>query len=118
MVNIFGTKPKPSTKSNKSQKKSVFGKKGYMQRSTLLWKLGNSPTKIPGTNKWYNRQQLRKELRGLFDSRRYGHDISEKEAKEVIRKLNESYYRAGWQDKVKITRKIKWLRKNLNIPKK
>lgn len=115
MVNIFGTKPKSSAK---SQKRSVFGKKGYMSRRQLLWKLGSGSTKIPGTNKWYERKQLRKELGELFDSKRYGQDISQKEAREVIRKLNERYYRVSWQDKVKITRKIKWLRKNLNIPKK
>jgi len=115
MVNIFDTKSKSHSK---SQKGSVFGKKGYMSRRQLLWKLGSGSTKIPGTNKWYDRQQLKKELGGLFDSRRYGQDISEKEAKEVIRRLNQSYYRAGWQDKVRITRKIKWLRKNLNIPKR
>ena len=116
MFNIFGTKYKPTTK--KLQKGSVFGKKGYMSRRQLLWKLGSGSTKIPEANKWYNRQQLRKELRELFDSRRYGQNISEKEAKEVIRRLNASYHWAGWQDKVKITSKIKWLRKNLNIPKR
>jgi len=116
MVNFFGTKHKTTVK--KPKESSIFGKKGYMLRKTLLWKLGNSPTKIPGTGKWYNRQKLKKEMGELFSPKRYGQDISEEEAKEVIKKLNQSYYRASWQEKVEITRKIKWLRKNLNIPKK
>lgn len=69
--------------------------------------------KIPGTSKWYNKEKTKKFLGELFSSKKYGSDITVKEAKKVLKRLKEKRNSQGWPEKFKTARRIKWLEKGL-----
>ncbi len=104
---------KENQKDNKREKeeKDFFGDKGYLSRSELRQRFKKSSPRIPGSSKWYTREQrvgMEKELFG----KKYGEYITPQEYKEKIHELREEKYKTKSNKKrIAIDRKIRYLKR-------
>ena len=96
----------------KNPKDDFFSKNGYLSRIELREKLRKAPPKVPGSRKWYTRQErvnMEKEIFG----KKYGTHITRRECQYRLRKLrNEGFRAKTGKEKLEINRRIKYL-KNL-----
>ena len=96
----------------KNPKEDFFSKSGYLSRIEFREKLRKAPSKVPGSRKWYTRQErvnMEKEIFG----KKYGTHITRQECRYRLRKLrNEAFRTKIGKEKLEINRRIKYL-KNL-----
>lgn len=89
-------------------KEDFFGKKGYLSRLELREKLRRAPPKVPGSRKWYTRQErvnMEKEIFG----KEYKSHITRQECRYRLRKLGRERFRAKTgKEKTDINRKIRY----------
>ena len=92
-------------------REGFFGGKGYLSRSELREKLRKASPRIPGSTKWFTREEraaLEKEIFG----KGYGEYINRQEYQRRLQELNREKFRAKTtQEKTNIDRKIRFLKK-------
>ena len=96
--------------SGKNSQEDFFGKKGYLSRLELREKLRRAPSKIPGSRKWYSRQERINMEKELFGEE-YGSYISPQECRRRLQELEREKFRAKTnKEKLKIDEKIRYLK--------
>ena len=95
--------------------KGFFGRKGYLSREELRWKLIKDSGEIPGSGCFYTEDQrirLEKELFG----KEYGTYITQEEFKKRLVRLEKEKDAAQTErEKIEIDRRIRYLKKFLSF---
>ncbi len=90
---------------------SIFNKKKQFSRLEFRETLRKAPPRVPGSGKIYSRQERMKMEKELFPQKRFQSHISEIEVKRKLRELRmERYKTKGREERLKIDRKIKFLK--------
>jgi len=90
---------------------SIFNKKKQFSRPEFRELLRKAPSRVPDSNKVYSRQERTRMEKELFPKTRFQSHISEIEVKKRMRELRKEQYKAkSREEKLKIDRKIKFLK--------
>lgn len=101
----------PKEASKEPAKEDFFGKKGYLSRIQLRERLRKASPKIPGSTKWYTRQQRINLEKEVF-AKGYGDYITRQEYQRRLRELSREKFKVKTsQEKIDINRKIRYLKK-------
>lgn len=92
-------------------KESFFGKRGYLSREELRERLRKASPQIPGSAKWYTREQRTKMEKEDF-GKEYGTYITRQEYQKRLQELKREKFKVKTdQEKMDIDRKIRYLKK-------
>lgn len=104
----------------KAEKGDIFGDKRYIKRKEVASRFAKkAPHKIPGSRRWYKREERRGLAEELFEragrikGSKHKEYMTREELGRVMKKLRKESLSGSLQDKIRTKEKIRWLQKQL-----